>query len=344
MDWQADLLRWWATDVGRKYGNAFLEDQRKKIPGVYPQTPGWLSEQCRLALITASPYYVTREIQDIIMGTARLRNTMEYSLQEPDLITPSGFLIFEDQVYLKDGRGRDTGLRAMSWRTGSTADGRRGVHVASYTDLMASDLHHADSYYGEWLESNSSNPKGYLITHFLLLGHNPVSFGEHKFLNVEVTEEQMELIEPGPEFMQGQYDGKIKMTPAIATRLKEQGVFFPTDIFLAAVLVMKQRIAGISGVHADRQAYRRFQREGITAPNMLNIVTLRRLVERGKIFPDEFEDNDVSWSHRWWVSGHWRYQYYPSRNEHEWIYIEPHVKGPEHLPLILKPDIYFGER
>lgn len=113
---------------------------------------------------------------------------------------------------------------------------------------------------------------------------------------------------------------------------------------VATILVMNQKVAGIAGANADRAAFKRAQREGITAPNLVNIVTLRKLIDRGKIFPGEAEERDVTWSHRWWVKGHWRWQYYPSRNTHEWIYIDPYPKGPEHLELITKPDIYFLER
>lgn len=38
--------------------------------------------------------------------------------------------------------------------------------------------------------------------------------------------------------------------------------------------------------------------------------------------------------HRWIVRGHWRNQYYPSRNDHRPIWIDPHLAGPEDKPLL----------
>jgi hypothetical protein len=36
---------------------------------------------------------------------------------------------------------------------------------------------------------------------------------------------------------------------------------------------------------------------------------------------------------RWVVRGYWRNQWYPSRQEHRPVWINPHIKGPEGSPL-----------
>jgi hypothetical protein len=44
-----------------------------------------------------------------------------------------------------------------------------------------------------------------------------------------------------------------------------------------------------------------------------------------------------AYQHRWWVRGHWRNAWYPSRNTHRPIWIHAHIKGPDGAP-ILDPD------
>lgn len=61
-----------------------------------------------------------------------------------------------------------------------------------------------------------------------------------------------------------------------------------------------------------------------------NVVTLRR--------PQSEKSDDPSFGiiyrdHRWWVSGHFRAQWYPSAKGHKLIWIAPHLKGPENKPI-----------
>ena len=57
--------------------------------------------------------------------------------------------------------------------------------------------------------------------------------------------------------------------------------------------------------------------------------------------PDDMDDEAwTRWTHRWRVNPHWRRQWYPSENRHKWILIDTYIKGPEHLPLVEKDDVY----
>ena len=50
------------------------------------------------------------------------------------------------------------------------------------------------------------------------------------------------------------------------------------------------------------------------------------------------------YTHQWLVSGHWRNQWYPSRQDHAPIYIMPHVKGPTDTPLTVNRTVYVANR
>ena len=52
--------------------------------------------------------------------------------------------------------------------------------------------------------------------------------------------------------------------------------------------------------------------------------------------PRNSNGQEAEWKHQWIVRGHHRAQWYPSIQQHKVIWIAPHVKGPEGLPLLEK--------
>ena len=65
----------------------------------------------------------------------------------------------------------------------------------------------------------------------------------------------------------------------------------------------------------------------------VGVVVLRRAAQQSV---DAYEAESKEFKHRWWISGHFRSQWYPSRNAHEIIWIAPYLKGPESAPLLEK--------
>jgi hypothetical protein len=56
------------------------------------------------------------------------------------------------------------------------------------------------------------------------------------------------------------------------------------------------------------------------------------------------EEHHVEWTKRWMVRGHWRLQPYgPRRSLRKPRWIDPYVKGPEGLPLDVRPTIWKAE-
>ena len=49
--------------------------------------------------------------------------------------------------------------------------------------------------------------------------------------------------------------------------------------------------------------------------------------------PSKPGDNDIERDHRWLVRGHYRAQWHPSEQAHHLIWIMPHLKGPDGLPV-----------
>lgn len=67
------------------------------------------------------------------------------------------------------------------------------------------------------------------------------------------------------------------------------------------------------------------------APREMSIISLRALArERGA---ESEAGNGIEREFRWWVRGHWRAQWYPSRGSHEMIWVAPYLKGEEGKPV-----------
>lgn len=96
----------------------------------------------------------------------------------------------------------------------------------------------------------------------------------------------------------------------------------------SAWLLMGQPLARVEDVAHDRAARRRAQRENRTPPRV-RVINLRRPAGSGHGSASSRE-----YHHQWVVRGHWRQQWYASREVHRPVWIAPHVKGPEDAPLI----------
>lgn len=64
------------------------------------------------------------------------------------------------------------------------------------------------------------------------------------------------------------------------------------------------------------------------------VVSLRAAAEQPPV--GHGRDEPIKWKHRWWVAGHFREQYHPSTQRHEWAWIAPYVKGPQGMPFLEK--------
>jgi hypothetical protein len=105
---------------------------------------------------------------------------------------------------------------------------------------------------------------------------------------------------------------------------------------VAALLLMQQPgVATKNAAKWDRLDMAKLKRRKIN-PDEVRILKLRR-APRDK---HETTSPGHEYHHRWIVRGHWRNQYFPSRDGHKPIWIAPHVKGPEDAPLLTGEKVY----
>lgn len=100
--------------------------------------------------------------------------------------------------------------------------------------------------------------------------------------------------------------------------------------YAAAIFALvEQKILVAAPERVERAAARRLRKAGARRPPAILVVRLRRAVREG----DDADGNPRAWTCRWIVRGHWRQQYYPSDRSHRPVFILPHIKGPDGLPL-----------
>ena len=108
---------------------------------------------------------------------------------------------------------------------------------------------------------------------------------------------------------------------------------------IATWLLMGQPIVSSLPEPLPRQTRRALQRANLPVPEV-RVVKLRQ----PKHPHAEAEAAGRTYTKRWVVRGHWRNQWYPSRNDHRPIYIPTHIKGPDGAQLIVSEKVYDWSR
>lgn len=67
-----------------------------------------------------------------------------------------------------------------------------------------------------------------------------------------------------------------------------------------------------------------------------HVVVLREETKQAVDSEREAGVSDRAYHYRWWVKGHYRWQWYPSLGSHRLIWIRPFLKGPDNAPPIEK--------
>ena len=108
--------------------------------------------------------------------------------------------------------------------------------------------------------------------------------------------------------------------------------------FIAAIkavwILMGQSLASVDQLHYQRADHRRIQRQTGKSVPPVRVISLRRRDGGGD------GSSDREYAHRWIVRGHWRQQWYPSREVHRPVWIAPHIKGPDGAPLLGGERVY----
>lgn len=99
----------------------------------------------------------------------------------------------------------------------------------------------------------------------------------------------------------------------------------------ALEILLQQKIAVLHEEQPNRQFRKKAKQLGIRDDETVRVLRLRP-IER-----DDGTEMDAEsarqYRHRWLVRGHIRNQWFPSRQQHELVWIDPHQKGPDGAPF-----------
>lgn len=109
---------------------------------------------------------------------------------------------------------------------------------------------------------------------------------------------------------------------------------------VSALLLMQQSVSASNMEYPSRASRRRLERTHAPTEGT-RVITLRRRRSDGAVLQ---ASDHREYIHQWIVRGHWRQQWYPARQVHRPVWIDPHLKGPEGAPLLGGEKVYAWHR
>jgi len=326
-DAQTALWRWYRTDLGRDFlAHSFHEASEGMHPDTQKMTRD-LHQGEYTRLLDLDPIYVSQEMCEVVAAASE--SFAPEPLLETDLITPRGFLFYEQAFDVPDRFDNPTWIKAISWQRIFNSGGNLSAeeHKKLMDDLYEKhDIpgHYSPGFIGkvedEIAEHPALYPWGITLTIYTD-GH------KEKFDHPEHFPPVVPL-HLTPWYFGMTFDGNEVDENGVPT-----GAAWWWRIVQTTFRLMQQRIAHNTLSRPDRAS----RREGakLSIPDEREVVVVRLRRERGEAAEPSGEE--ANYSHRFIVSGHWRNQPYPSEGIHRQIWISPYVKGPEDKPLVVRP-------
>lgn len=342
-DSQMALWRWYRTDPGQEFLRWQFGNGARGLPRNTQELIAKLYNGEEEKVLGASPVFVSADMCQVIAAAAQ--TFQPEPLLRTDLLDMNCFVYFATPISIIDRDGDDAHVAGFSWMPmfnptdDDIADLDKAIDEGRRTELLTN-----------WWNDPSRDRRGegegvpHGTDGVSLSLYGPLNYGTH-------TEKDGE---EGPVTWVGDAPNEASrpagMPPLAPMHLTPWwfGMSFdgnqwdeigqPTGaewwwrVVQTTLRLMQQRIAHRASATPDRAARREGNRRGFHERDVV-VVRLRR--ERGE--HKEPTGEEANYSHRFIVGGHWRNQWYPSAHVHRQIWISPYVKGPEDLPLVVKP-------
>ncbi len=296
---------------------------------------GMSQEEMRLRLIkwleAADTYYVDPRMHALV--TAAAESMPQEELLPRDIPSDFGFLMIPGGLGVIDIRGKALKYHAVQWASFGGA-----VYITWLTDKY--DMTDSTNLV---MRAKISTEVFREFPQFAPGGFNEMRFGHPLPVSVGPDflvppERELRVIhnvnEDGSRSIAWAFDKGY--TPD--ELLDKMSMSVRTDPALRWLLatwrLMQQSVTSVTEEHAPRNMRRALERKNQNAK--VTVISLRHRVSQGD------GGNEVEWSHRWLVKGHWRNQ--PCKEDGEWttrlVWIHPYVKGPEDKPLLIREHVY----
>lgn len=293
--------------------------------GDYARDATILLEEERARLTAAELFYVTEDMTRLARTAAE---TLALDSFHPDdLPTQAGLMVFAEPIGVYDGDevantepGADGAVQvvAVSWGPSGLVPTDKGMWVTlwSATDFAAE---------AEQIKQHLGGSRRDALRH-VRQRKAELSWDNEVVISYNATE--FGVFSTGNGLQPQSHE---PITAATGWEQIRHTTIAWAQIVRAAWLLMTQDgVTDIADEPLPRTMRRRSQRAGY-APTPVRVVRIRHRANT----PDHgAADSDGRTYHvRWTVRGHWRNQWYPSRSEHRPVWINSHIKGPDHAPL-----------
>lgn len=270
-------------------------------------TTDW-ADLCAFLLKTAEPFFWSKELVNLL-EISSTEEVDEYQLNAKDILTSNGYCWFNRPVELAPINN--------SWEEVKT------LATGFVWGCSKQDIENDKIYVSNDKNNDPSSSIGLTL---YLFGFVKTTLG---MLHVPLRQIQW-------DFGATYYDAFSRKGEELSLWRKQIG-----RLIISSFLLMNQRIfisrKQDARWHVRADAEKSFNQ--VEHVPQVNVIELRRPSNVPKK-PTEAEQ--IDWQHRWFVSGHWRSQFYPSEGRNKPIWISTYVKGPEDKPLKAKVDRLFA--
>ncbi|ANZ42564.1 hypothetical protein BBK82_07690 [Lentzea guizhouensis] len=310
-----------------------------------------IAETLAVQLPAAELFYVSADMTDLARHAAD--TLTDYRLHPEDLPAQIGVMVYEHPPVEGTAAARHNAVSVVTWAPGrgglwvhtwaTTSPSQQGIvrigrtlaqaprdevlaraRTAAARDLPEPTPENRPSESDETAEQVADHVLATFLPHLERAPVPPSFAPPHGYEWCALT--PMEFTE-----MEGWPDG---VSEDESSRDSEARIAMQRTI-LATWLLMGQTLVRSEQMTAPRAAQRRIERLDPVLDPTVRYIDLRRARTEPSDRPDEdFGNGTREYRHRWIVRGHWRNQYYPSRNDHRPIWIDPHFAGPEDKPLL----------
>jgi hypothetical protein len=331
-DAQTALWRWYRTRLGEEF---LLSSYRDSARNLNPEAQSMLMDLHRgerTRMLDLDPIYVSGEMCEVVAAASESFDPEP--LLETDLMTPRGFLLYEQAFSVPDRFDNPTWIKAIAWQRIFNTSGamEREEHNELIEKIISEWPEYQPGAIGVVEDQIEALPGvvPYGITLTIYTDAHKEKFDHPSHFPPVVP------LHMTPWYFGMSFDGNEVDENGLQT-----GAEWWWKIVQTTFRLMQQRIAHKTLSRPDRAS----RREGakLKVPDEREVVVVRLRREAGE--RQEPSGEDANYSHRFIVSGHWRNQPYPSEGIHRQIWISPYVKGPEDKPLVVRPRrVYQWER
>jgi hypothetical protein len=330
LDEQVRLVRYFRSDTGKQMITTFVEEEVRKtgmLMGYYKE-PHRLAEAEAWNLDRAPTYLIESDMVALAEGASH--KMPPEPLMEYDVPSSRGFAWLDQPIYLVDVNRKRLNIRAVHWYPSKivmaeapirgtrpdTTVNHEGLWITLYNDLQAPD-----------------DPDAEMLHRYVQ---------EHAIPTPRLSTLHFDGWPWGTNYCLGQTEEEVEKYEWVFHH--DEGPVVEMRRFLASFWRLIQQRIAIPVLHqVDRATRRRAERVLTQVSPEITVVTLRRLKHPDRWDPDH-EPEPANYSHRFPVDGHWRNQWFPSLKQHRRILIPLYIKGPDHLPLVVKDRVYRWSR